>query len=75
MAETHKITTLYVVTDTETGQEEIGDIDGGMFDDVWLESYIKRYGADKLYRRLAFMARQISNMEVSIWRQGDAKQN
>jgi hypothetical protein len=37
MAETKKITSLYVVTDLETSYDNIGDIDGGMFDDEWLE--------------------------------------
>ena len=32
MAETKKITSLYVVTDSETSYDNIGDIDGGGID-------------------------------------------
>lgn len=71
MAETKKITTLYVVTDSEISYDNIGDIDGGMFDDEWLKSYIKSHGANKLYEKLAFMNRQIVNTAVEILKEKD----
>lgn len=71
MAETSKITTLYVVTDSETHYDNIGDIDGGMFDDEWLKGYIKSHGAGKLFERLAFMNRQIANMVVEVSQEND----
>ena len=37
MAETKLITSLYVVTDSETSYDNIGDIDGGLFPDGFLE--------------------------------------
>lgn len=41
MAETKEITRLYVVTDSETHYDNIGDIDGGLFNDEWLEKTYK----------------------------------
>lgn len=69
MAETKKITTLYVVTDSETSYDNIGDIDGGLFDDKWLENYIKTYGAELLYKKLAYMNRQIVEAEIKVIQQ------
>ena len=66
MAETKKITTLYVVTDSETSYDNIGDIDGGMFDDQWLENHMKSHGANGLYEKLAFMSRQILNAVIKV---------
>lgn len=59
MAETKEITRLYVITDSETSYDNIGDIDGGLFDENWLESYIKSYGASPLLEKLAYMSYQI----------------
>jgi hypothetical protein len=75
MAETKKITTLYVVTDTENSYDSIGDIDGGLFDEEWLENHIKQYGADGLYRKLASMSRQISNMDMKVSQENDKSEN
>jgi len=66
MAETQKITTLYVVTDSETSYDNIGDIDGGMFDDTWLYNHIKSHGASGLYEKLAFMSRQIVDAAIKV---------
>jgi hypothetical protein len=66
MAETKKITSLYVVTDSETSYDNIGDIDGGMFDDNWLEQYIKSHGPNGLYEKLALMNHQIVNTVVKV---------
>ena len=71
MAETRKITTLYVVTDSETSYDNIGDIDGGMFDDQWLENHIKSHGANGLYEKLAFMSRQILNAVIKVNSEND----
>ena len=71
MAETKKITTLYVVTDSETSYDNIGDIDGGMFDDQWLENHIKSHGANGLYEKLAFMSRQILNAVIKVNSEND----
>ena len=73
MAETKKITTLYVVTDSENSYDNIGDIDGGLFEEEWLKSYIKSHGANKLYEKLAFMNRQIANTAVEILKEKDFK--
>ena len=75
MAETKKITTLYVITDTEDSYNQIGDIDGGYFEEEWLKNHIKQFGADGLYRKISFMARQISNMEVKILQENDKHEN
>ena len=66
MAETKKITSLYVVTDSETSYDNIGDIDGGMFDDNWLEQHIKSHGPNGLYEKLALMNYQIVNAVIKV---------
>lgn len=68
MAETKIITSLYVITDSENSYDQIGDIDGGMFDETWLKNYIKNHDPMKLFERLAWMNNQICNMirEVNI---------
>lgn len=71
MAETKKITTLYVVTDSETSYDHIGDIDGGMFDDEWLENHIKSHGANGLYEKLALMSRQVVNAVIKVNSEND----
>ena len=71
MVETKKITSLFVVTDTENSYDNIGDIDGGLFEDEWLKNHIIQYGTDGLYRKLASMTRQISNMEMKILQEND----
>lgn len=59
MAETKIINRLSVVTDTETGQENIGDIDGGMFDEEWLKEHVRNHGSEGLLEKLAFMTYQV----------------
>jgi hypothetical protein len=59
MAETKKITSLYVVTDSETSYDNIGDIDGGGIDKEWLKKHIKSYGADGLFKQIAWMNFQV----------------
>jgi hypothetical protein len=59
MAETKKITCLYVVTDSENGYENIGDIDGGGIDKDWLKTHIKSHGADGLFKQIAWINFQV----------------
>lgn len=59
MSETKKITSLYVVTDSENHYDQIGDIDGGMFDEVWLKNYLEKYGSANLIEKLSNMNYQI----------------
>ena len=66
MAEIKKITTLYVVTDTETGQEKIGDIDGGCFPIDFLEKHIRAYGAQGLLEKLAYMTSAVVRAKYSV---------
>jgi hypothetical protein len=62
MAERKKITTLWVVTDSETSYDNIGDIDGGAFDTEWLKQHIKSHGIEGLTQQLAFMSWQVFDM-------------
>lgn len=66
MPETKEITRLHVVIDTENHYDKIGDIDGGMFDERWLENYIKSHGSEKLLKKLAQMQTQVINTETKI---------
>jgi hypothetical protein len=66
MAETKKITSLYVVTDSENSHDKIGDIDWGMFDEQWLRKYIASHGTAKLLNKLGMMTRQILNTEIEM---------
>lgn len=59
MAETKEITRLSVVTDSETSYDNIGDIDGGLFDFTWLMTHIKSHGAEGLIIKLAEMQTQV----------------
>lgn len=68
MAETKEITSLCVVTDSETSYDNIGDIDGGHFDEKWLDNHIERHGADGLIKRIASMLLQVGNAELAILR-------
>lgn len=69
MAETKKITSLYVVTDSENSYEHIGDIDGGLFNDEWLEQHIKSHGTEQLIEKLASMQMQVLSMKRKIQRE------
>ena len=44
MAETKRIASLFVVTDSETYYDKCGDIQGGLFDEQWLKDHIKTFG-------------------------------
>ena len=65
MAETKIITRLSVVTDTETGRENIGDIDGGMFDEEWLKEHVRYHGSEALLKQIAIMTYQGANLVAS----------
>jgi hypothetical protein len=69
MAETKEITRLYVVTDSETHYDNIGDIDGGLFDDEWLEQHIKSHGTEQLIEKLASMQMQVLSMKYKTLRE------
>lgn len=58
MAEYKNIGSISVVTDTETGQEKIGDVEGG-FDSIALVEHVKSYGVTGLLRTLAYMNYQV----------------
>lgn len=64
-----EITRLVVVTDSETYYDKIGDIDGGLFDDKWLEQHIKSHGTEQLIEKLASMQMQVLLMKYKILRE------
>lgn len=66
MVKTKKITTLYVVTESETKYQKIGNIQGGVFDEEWLKNHIVQHGANGLYEKIASMTKQISSMELEL---------
>lgn len=59
MAETKLITSIYVVTDSETSYDNIGDIDGGGIDKEWLKKHIASHGADGLFKTTAWINFQV----------------
>ena len=69
MAETKLITSLYVVTDSETSYDNIGDIDGGLFPDGFLEKHIKAHGAEGLLEKLASMTSAVITTKYNIARE------
>lgn len=71
MAERKEITKLYVVTDSETYYDNIGDIDGGLFDEQWLKQHIKSHGTEQLIEKLARMQTQIINAKYDLLREND----
>lgn len=75
MAETKEITKLYVVTDSETSYDNIGDIDGGMFDEEWLKQHIISHGTEGLLERLGGMIRQVLNTKYDYNREESEKNN
>ena len=66
MSETKEITRLHVVIDSETYYDNIGDIDGGLFNDEWLEQHIKSHGTEQLIEKLASMQMQVLAMKRKI---------
>jgi len=75
MAETKEITRLYVVTDSETSYDNIGDIDGGMFDENWLKQHIISHGTEGLLERLGSMIRQVLNIKYDYNREKSEQDN
>jgi hypothetical protein len=69
MAEHKKITAIYVVTDTEQATEQIGDIEGGLFPDEWLEKHIKSHGAGQLLECLAGMTSAVITAKYKVERE------
>ena len=69
MAKTKLITSLYVVTDSDTSYENIGDIDGGLFPDGFLEKHIKAHGAEGLLEKLASMTSVVIITKYNIARE------
>lgn len=75
MAETKEITRLCVVTDSETSYDNIGDIDGGMFDENWLKRHIISHGTEGLLKRLSGMICQVLNVERDYNREKSERDN
>lgn len=73
MAETKQITSVFVVTDSETRYDNIGDIQGGGFDKQWLKSHIKAFGRDGLLQKLSWMSYQIHQAYMDVNAELDAK--
>ncbi|MFW5757820.1 MAG: hypothetical protein ACOCYO_03980 [Bacteroidota bacterium] len=69
MAETKLITSLYVITDSETSYDKIGDIDGGLFPDGFLEKHIKAHGVEALLEKLASMTSAVITTKYNIERE------
>lgn len=74
MAETKEITRLVVVTDSETSYDNIGDIDGGYFNEEWLKRHIKSYGTKGLLEQIAYMNFQVWEMMREINREADTSE-
>lgn len=66
MAEDKRVTSIYVITDTEQGTEQIGDIEGGLFLEGWLEKHIKSHGAGQLLECLARMTSAVINAKYKV---------
>lgn len=72
MAETKRITSLYVVTDSETHYDKCGNIQGGLFDEGWLKEHIKTFGIDGLLQKISWMHYQIYQAYKDINEELDA---
>jgi hypothetical protein len=66
MAETKRIASLFVVTDSETYYDKCGDIQGGLFDEQWLKDHIKTFGRDGLLQKLSWMSHQIHQAYMDV---------
>lgn len=75
MAETKLISSLYVVTDSETYYEKIGDIDGGLIDQDWLRKHIINHGSHGLLFKLSSMISSVVEMQYEVMRGQDCFQN
>ena len=65
MAERQEILSISVVTDTETGQEKVGDIEGGIFDVGWLKDHLRSHGPWELLKCMAHVLHQIDMRSLS----------
>ena len=73
MAETKRIISLYVVTDSETHYDKCGDIQGGLFDEEWLKEHIKTFGRDGLLQKISWMNYQIHQAYIDVNEKLDAE--
>jgi hypothetical protein len=69
MTETKEIARLYVVTDSETSYDNIGDINGGMLEEKWLKQHIISHGTEGLLEQLGGMIRQVLNTKYDYNRE------
>lgn len=68
MVQTKDLITLTVVTDTEIGGFNIGDIDYGIYTGL-VENHIKNYGPKgkkDIMNTLAFLIGEVAKMEVPV---------
>jgi hypothetical protein len=66
MSEKKKIASVSVITDTDNGYDNVGDVEGG-FDDKELLDHLQSYGPGKICETLAYMQWQVWN----TWREMD----
>ena len=66
MAETKRIASLFVVTDSETHYDKCGDIQGGLFDEEWLKEHIKKFGRSGLLQKIFWMSYQIHQAYMDV---------
>ncbi len=71
MFETKLITSLYVITDSDNHNDKIGDIDGGLFPENFLENHIKKYGADGLLLKLSSMISEVIVARNNVLRENN----
>lgn len=69
MAEHEMITAIHVVTETEQATENIGDIEGGLFPDGWLNEHIESHGAEQLLECLARMTSAVITAKREVERE------
>lgn len=72
MPERKNITTLSVITDSETSYDNIGDIDGGTFDEQWLKEHIKAHGTEGLFQQIAWMNYQVFDALRKVNQEGQS---
>lgn len=65
MSNRKQIGTISFHTDDDTGMYEVGEMDGG-WNSSELETYIKRYGADKILVHLSYMASTVIDVNRKI---------
>lgn len=67
MSETKLITSIYVVTDSESGSDKIGDIEGGFFSHGFLDEHIKNHGSEMLLETLANMISRVMDAKRRVF--------